>query len=485
MFSSSTVDPSSRRFHCDETEFHADSSTAKKLSEHVEAFTESPVHKSYMDEHEISLDINVSHRKMAKDKTLDPSLETHLVKTNTEESFIHTTPQRLSRDRRDIFMDVAPGKGISDELDNEMSSTKIEKDMMGSLKDITSRNIYKERCNLPLDMRKILRTDLEASTDRQRKISRDMMGTSMDITSKMISRDDAELLLESRRTTRNPMEMPQDTGSRKHALNTGESHLDSPVRAFVKEKIVEMARIPQRKISRDEMEYYTDTASMNMLPREMLDEHMDTLTSADLQELGLRPSTSRGKLRNEGDVSVSSLRKRVPRMPRDNTYSSAVTSTGNMCRDRVDVPVEIPEQPILKEEVGTSEYSSLPWHTGQPDLMLTSQPPWKSSSDLHNVGPLCQLVYDGILEKSCRPMVSVPTSLSASTPVLPQTRLQAEVEPPVPPSKAVFPSHALPPEGGDDKNKDRDKSKKTLKLKNLFKKKNESPEKLQSGLQKL
>ncbi|XP_037553681.1 stromal interaction molecule 2 [Nematolebias whitei] len=483
MFSSSTVDPSPRRFHCDETEFPADRSTAKHLSQHVETFTESPIHKSYMDEHETSLD--VSHRKMAKDKPLDPSLETCLVKTSTEETFIHTTPQRLSRDISDFFMDVALGKGISDELDTEISSTKIEKDMMGSLKDITSRNIYKERCNLPLDMRNILRTDLEAPTDRQRKISRDMMGTSMDNTSKIISRDDAEILIESRRTTRNPMGMSQDTGSRKHALNTGESHLDSPVRAFAKEKIADMARIPQRKISRDELEYYTDTASMK-LPREMFDEHMDTLTFADLQEFGLRPSTSRGKLRNEADVSVSSLRRRVPRMPRDDTYISTDTSTGNISRDRVDVPMEILKQPVLMEEVGTSESSSLPWHTGQPDLMLTSQPPWKSSSELHNTGPLSQLVYDGILEKSCRPMASVPTTLSVSTPVLPQTRLQAEVEPPVPPSKALFPSHASPSEGGDDKNKDRDKSKKTLKLKNLFKKKNESPpEKVQSGLQKL
>ncbi|XP_017281312.1 stromal interaction molecule 2 [Kryptolebias marmoratus] len=486
MFSTSTVDPSSRRLHCDETEFLADSSLAKPLSEQAEALTESPVHKLYMDEHKTSLDINGSHRKMAKDKNSDPSLETCLLKTSTEESFVNTTPRKISRDRSDVLMDVAHGKGISDELDTEFSTTKMERDITGSLKDITSRNIYRERCDLPLDVRKLLRTELEASTDTQRKISRDMMGSSMDSTSKMMTRDDAERLIESRRITRHPLGMSQDTSSRKHALNTGESHLDSSVRALAKEKIAETVRIPQRKISRDELEYYADTASIKMLPREMLDEHMDTLTSADLHEFGLGPSSSRGILKSETDVSASSLRRRMPRMPRDDTNSSTDISTGNISRDRADVPMEIPKQPMLMEEVGASESSSLPCHIGQPDLMLTSQASWKSSSDLYNAGPLSQLVYDGILEKSCSSIASTPTTLSASTPILPQSKLQAEVEPPVPPPRLAYSSLASHPEGGDDKSKDRDKSKKSLKLKNLFKKKNESPpEKLQSGLQKL
>lgn len=469
MFSSS-VDPSSRRFHCDEAEFLEDNSVAKPLSEQVEALTDSPVHNPHIDEHETILDIDVSHRKMAKDKYLD---------TSTDDSFINT--MKISKD-----MDVALGKAVSDDLNTEIPLTKMYKDIKGSFKDnITSRNIYKEKCDLPLDMRKMLRAELEASTDTQRKISRSMMGASMDSIPKTMSTDDAERMIESRRITRSAMGMSQDTGPRKNA-HTGESHLDSSVREGARDKKVESARIPLRKLSRDELESYNKTAAIKMLPREMLDEHMDTLTSADLQEFCLGQSASKGMRRNESEVSLSSLRRRIPRMPRDDANSLTDTSTGNISRDRIDVPLEIPKQPMLMEEMRAFESSSLPYHIGQPDLMLTSQSPWKSSSDLYNTGPLSQLVYDGILEKSCSSMASTPTTLSASTPVLPQSWLQADIEPPVPPPKAVIPSLASPPEGRDDKIKDRDKSKKTLKLKNLFKKKNESPpEKLQSGLQKL
>ncbi|XP_013860313.1 stromal interaction molecule 2 [Austrofundulus limnaeus] len=486
MLSSSSVDPSSRRFHCDEAEFLADASTAKPFSEQEEALTESPVHNPYIDEHETFIDIEVSHRKVAKDKYLDTTLETCFLKTSTEESFINTPAWKISRDRSEVFMDVALGKGFSDELNTEISLTKMDKDIKGSFKDnVTSRNIYKEKCDLPLDVRKMLRAELEASTDTQRKISRDMKGASMESIPKTMSMDDAERLIESRRITKSATAISQDTGSRKHS-HKGEGHHDSSMRAGAREKMVETVRKPLRKISRDELESYTDTAAIKILPREMLEERMESLTSADLQEFGLGRSTGKGILRNDTDTSVSSLRRRIPRLPRDDANSLTDTSTGNISRDRVDVPMEIPKQPMPMEEVGASESSSLPYHIGQPDLMLTSQSPWKSSSDLYNAGPLSQLVYDGILEKSCSSMASTPATLSASMPVLPQSRLPPDVEPPVPPPKLVIPSLASPPEGGDDKNKDKDKSKKTLKLKNLFKKKNDSPpEKLQSGLQKL
>uniref|UniRef100_A0A3Q1G3P5 Tromal interaction molecule 2a n=1 Tax=Acanthochromis polyacanthus TaxID=80966 RepID=A0A3Q1G3P5_9TELE len=161
----------------------------------------------------------------------------------------------------------------------------------------------------------------------------------------------------------------------------------------------------------------------------------------------------------------------------EDSDSSIDAPTGKISWDRVDVPFEIPKQVILMEELGASR---------PPDIMVTSQVPWKSSSDLHTVGPLSQLVYDGILEKSCSSTASPSTSLSASTPNLPQSRLLAEVEPPLQPLRAAVPTPASPSLTGQEKNKEKDKSKKSLKLKNLFKKKNEStPEKLQSGLQKL
>ncbi|KAF7212989.1 stromal interaction molecule 2 [Nothobranchius furzeri] len=489
VFHTSTADHSSRRFYLDESEPFSDCFVTKHLSEKIEAVAESPLHKRHIEEHETSSDLDVCRRKITKERILDPSLETSSLKSFGEESFVNMVPQKISNNASESPMEVSCGKGFSDELEKEFSLPKMEKDAGVDLRDLTLRNVHREKCNLPQDMRTILRNELEASINGSRKISRDMMGSSMDSVSKKMTRDDAELLRESRRIVRkNSMGTFQDTSSLKHPLNTGESHHEASMRALAKDQPVDTAIIPQQKISRDELEYCTDSASSKMLPREMLDEHMDISSSTDMQDFSLEPPTSRGLPRNENDGSVGSLRRRIPKIPRDDIRSSSDPFLGKMYRDRVDVPMEAPKQVILRDELGANqvESSSLPSCFIQPDLMLTSQVPWKSSSDLHTVGPLSQLVYDGILEKSCSPTASIPTNLSASTPNLPQSRLHPEFESPVPPLKDVLPPLAPPPESGDDKNKDRDKSKKTLKLKNLFKKKNEPPpEKLQSGLQKL
>lgn len=277
----------------------------------------------------------------------------------------------------------------------------------------------------------------------------------MDNVSRKMMRDDVERTLDSvsRRITRDSMGKSLDTSSRKLPWNKGESQLDPSVRALAMDKVVETTRTPQRKISRDELEYGTN------IPEK--------------QEFSLEPSTSRMTLKGELEMSAGSLRRRMPRMHRVDIDSS----TESLTWDRVDGQMETPKQSMLREELGESKSSSSPGQTGQPDLMVTSQEPWKSSSDLY---PLSQLVYDGILEKACNS--STPTSLSVSTANLPQSRLLAEAEPPVPPPRIAVPSPASPRE----KNHDKEKSKKSLKLKNLFKKKNESaPEKLQSGLHKL
>uniref|UniRef100_A0A3B5M458 SAM domain-containing protein n=1 Tax=Xiphophorus couchianus TaxID=32473 RepID=A0A3B5M458_9TELE len=177
--------------------------------------------------------------------------------------------------------------------------------------------------------------------------------------------------------------------------------------------------------------------------------------------------------------------ERISGLSRSNT-SSTDSFSENISWDRVNASVDMSKHLTPRDNFGGFESSSLPCRIGQPDLMLTSQVPWQSSSDFCTAGPLSQLVYDGILEKSCSSMSSVHTPLSASTPSLPQSRLLAELESPLPPPQAVCPTIASPSESGDEKNKEKDKSKKTLKLKNLFKKKNEStPEKSHSGLQKL
>lgn len=421
----------------------------------VEAVVESPVHKIPVEDLETSVDIACS--KMAKNKAADSSLETSSLKMSTEES----TSRKLSRDRTGLPIDVALKKGISNETGEEFSPRKVEKDPVGDLVEISQKNIYRERSDLALDVRKMLWDKVEASADvAQRKISRDMMGVSIDSASGKMTRDDPEYPFDSRR-------MSQDTGSRKHK---GEYQLDSSVRALAKEKMVETARTPPRKISRDELEYCADVASLKMLPREKREALVDTSSS----EFSFEPITSKCLQRNEPEKSAGSLRRRMPRMLMEDAESSIDTPTRKISWDRVDIPKEMPKQFILREE--SSESSSLSPRNVQPDLMLTSQVPWKPSSDFFTVGPLSQLVYDGILEKSCSSMFSAP-NLSAG-------RLLAEMEPPPPPppppQRVVLPApSSSPSEAAHDKSKDKEKSKKPLKLKNLFKKKSEqTPEKL-------
>ncbi|XP_068448036.1 stromal interaction molecule 2-like [Clinocottus analis] len=462
-----TVDTSPQNLFHDETELFADDSMTKHLGKEVDAVVESPVRKTSAEELEACLD--ASCRKMAKD-----------------ESLIEATPRKISRNRSEVPIDAAVRKVLSNELDAEMSGKKGERDTLGDLMDTASRNVYREGSDLPLDIRKIIRNEFEAKTDASpRKISRDMMGSSMDSATRKMIQDDVEHRLYSmpRKTTRDSMGTTFDTGSRKFPWTNEDCQLDSSVRVLAMDKMAEGPRTSPRKISRDELEYFTDTASLNLPPRERFGSFMDTSSSTEKQEFGLGPSTSRRLLREE---LAGSLKRRMTRMPSIDMDTCVETPTGKISWDIVDLPMDIPKQSILREELGASESSSSPGRMGQPDLMLTSQVPWSSSSDLF-AGPLSQLVYDGILEKSCRSGDTTPTSLSASTPNLPQSRLLAEVEePPLPRSMIAFPSPASPPETGEEKNKQKEKSKKSLKLKNLFKKKTESsPEKSQSGLQKL
>ncbi|XP_076583686.1 stromal interaction molecule 2 [Chaetodon auriga] len=482
MFPCPTLETSSQKLYHDETELLLDSSIINPLSKEAEAVVESPVCKISAQEIEASVDATC--RKMVKDKVLITSFENPSLKMSKEEPLIETTSRKIPRDRSEVPMNVAVRKVLSSELDAEFPARKVERDTTGDL-DNASRNVYRERSDLPLDVRKIIWNELEATTDvATRKISRDTMGVSIDSASRKMKRDDVERPFDSvsRRIARDSMGMSLDTSSRKLPRNKGECQLDSSVRALAMDKMVETTKTPLRKISRDELECCTDTSSIRMLPREKYEALTDTSSSTEKEEFSLEPSTSRRILRDELEMSAGSLRRRLPRIIRDDTDVSTDSPTGKIPRERVDVSMEVPKQSILREEMGASESSSSPGQTGQPDLMMTSHGPWKSSSDLVPVGPLSQLVYDGILEKSCNSMATTPTSLSASTPNLPQSRQLAEVEPPLPPPSIASPSPPLP----SGRNKDKEKSKRSLKLKNLFKKKNEpAPENLQSGLQKL
>ncbi|XP_041641786.1 stromal interaction molecule 2 [Cheilinus undulatus] len=486
MFPSPTVDSSSQKFYHDETELLSDTSIIKALSKEAEAAVEAPVRKIFVEEFEASSDS--SNRKMAKDLLLDASLETPSFKKPQEDSLMEAASRKISREWNDVPLNVSVRKCLSSELDTEVPTRRAERDMIGELKDTASRNVYRERGDFPVDVRKIIWNEIEAKTDvAPRKISRDMMGSSVDSASRKVLRDDIDYPFDAvpRRSTRDSKGLPIDTGSRKLVRNKAECQLDSSVRALTVDNITETTRIPSRKISGEELEeFVADTASIKILNREKFESLMDSVSATEKQEFGLDPSPSRRILRDDLEMSCSSLRRRMPRLVREDSDSSTDTPPGKMCWDRLDVPLELPRQSMMREELEASELSSSQGPVEQPDLMVTSQVPWKSSSDFFTVGPLSQLVYDGILEKSCNSMATTPPGLSASTPNLPQSNLLAEVE--QPPTRIAFPSPATPQETGDERHKEKEKSKKSLKLKNLFKKKTEpTQEKLQSGLQKL
>lgn len=484
FFQGSTADTSSQKLYHDEAVLLTDNSNAKPSTKEVGACVESPVLKSSIQELEASVDVSFS--KIATDKMLDTSFETMSLKRSKEESYIEATARKTSRDRGEVPINIAVIKGFSNEFDTDFPARKVERETTGDFMDTGSRNVYRERVDLPLDVRKKLWNELEATTDvTPRKISSDMMGVSMDTGTRRIIRDDAERPFDSlsRRIKRDSMGMSLDASYRKLPRSKGECHLDSSVKGM--DKMAESTIIPLRKTSRDELEFFTDTTSVRILPREKFESLMDISSSTHKQEFSLEPSTSRRVLGEGLDISAGSLRRRTARMPRDDSDSSTDSHTGCIPLDKADVPLEASEAPkrsLQREDSGASEASSSPGRTGQPDLMVTSQGSWKSSSELFAVGPLSQLVYDGILEKSCNSMDTAPTTLSASAPNLPQGRMVAEFEAPLPPPRIIFPSPELPCVG----QKDKEKSRKSLKLKNLFKKKNESTaEKLQSGLQKL
>ncbi|XP_024146124.1 stromal interaction molecule 2 [Oryzias melastigma] len=524
-FQCSPAEPSPRKFYQDEAELLADISTVKPLREEVESAVEPPVHNVFAEELGATADLEGSSWKMPKSKGLESALGTTSMKISTEEPVVNPNPSRMIfRDRSEATRDA------------EFLPRKIDKDTSRDLMDVPSQLVYRERCNLPADVRRML---VEAPTSAPRMLSRDMMGVSVDSIPKKMLRDQSEPLFESRRITRDLMGMSQDAGSWKLTRSKGEilpesslrllpkdklrniprdeleyddtssikmssrDVLESPtdvqelaselswkltrskgeflpessLRLLPKDKLAETVGPPLRNIPRDELDY-DDTSSIKMSPRNVLE------SIADVQESASEPITIIGVLKDEHDSPTETLRKRTPRVPVDDANITADVAIGNVARDNVDVARATPKQLLWKEEPVAFESSSLPCGTGQPDLMLTSQVPWRSSSDLYTAGPLSQLVYDGILEKSCSSTASNPMVTSASTPNLHESRLNAEGESPVPLPKAT--NTPLEPSPEEDKNKEKEKSKKSLKLKNLFKKKSDPPpEKIQSGLQKL
>lgn len=167
-------------------------------------------------------------------------------------------------------------------------------------------------------------------------------------------------------------------------------------------------------------------------------------------------SPGRRLLGEELEIVSGSLKRRVPKMPKDESDSFTDSTTGNRAHDGADIQLEVPKALVQKDNcrclVSKSE------QTAPPDLMLTSQSLSKSPPSLLSSGPLNQLVYDGILEKSYSTAAPAPSNLSTGPAKI---RLGAASE-----------THLLI---------QKEKSQKSVKIKNLFKKKNESAaEKVQS-----
>lgn len=439
----------------------------ESLCKEKETVVESPVHRISV--HEINTSTDFSCRTV-KDKLLDASFEASIKKFK-EESYIEATPRKISRDRNEAHMNVAFKNTFSSELDTDHHVRKLDRDV---IEDTESRKVYRERSEFPLDVRKMIWNEKETTTDVvTMNISADVMGISMDSGTRKGLRDDTEHPFElvSRRSHRDSVGVSFGTIYRKHPRNKGEFQLESSGRALTKDKMAEIIKNPLRKTSREELDYYADTVSTRLLPREKFEADFDTTSDIDKEKLALELPLSKRLLAEEHEIPASSLRRRVPRMPRDDSDSPTDSPTGKLAQERADVQLEAPKTILLRDNSGASESRSA--QTAQPDLMITSQGPWKSSTDLLPSGSLSQLVYDGILEKSYNKVALAPSNLSVSTANLQQLRLDPETQ--------LLPAVTTCVELQGQKDKER--SRKSIKLKNLFKKKNESTaEKVQSSV---
>lgn len=445
----------------DEAEMPADVSLTKVLSTDPEESIESPVRKVSIEELESIVDS--ASRRMVQDKYLDSSVDVHSLRTSREE-----LPLKIFQEMVETPLDAAVAKPILSDFESDITSQRLERDTLSDLSDSALR----ERSELPRDVRKIIWSEVDATNIAPRKLTRGMMGTSIDSVPRMLFRDDVEYPYEpmSRRMGRDTMGVSFDNGSRKIQWAKG----DFDVKKTGLDKMMEIHRNPVRRFSREEQEYLPDIGSIRMIPREM---SVDTCFPVDRQEFSYE-QLNRRMHREDPDMSGTTVRRRIPRA----IDISMDMPTGKVCSDRVD---EIPQHLLSREDLGeSSAYLST---ISQPDITASSHAAWMPSSDIFNVGPLSQLVYDGILEKSCHSMKTTPTGLSASTPNLQHSEVTGEAES----AKVRCPAadvaqETVAQETVGDKNRDKEKSKKSLKLKNLFKKKREpSPEKSQSGLQKL
>ncbi|XP_038854469.1 stromal interaction molecule 2-like [Salvelinus namaycush] len=349
--------------------------------------------------------------------------------------------------------------------------------------------------------RKMQRGKSETSMDPPANAAaQKVLGRSMDNVSRRSSRDEChEFPLETHFSKKRSListdviGVSLDTGSRQMMRESrGEVSFNNSMRGRPREEMVAAIGTPTRRISREEVDL-ADSAQRRMaMSRDKLTLHLDSNSSHKMLRKKIEfpvepPSAATRKISIDEHHEMCSHTRR--RTNSDKIDRSIDTPTGKIYPDRAP---EIPKRRISREEYAESSQVGhgpqvLDWgHFGQPDLTLST--PWKQTQtpDPYTSDHLTELVYDGILEKSC----ITPATTPATTPDLPQRITEGgerEGNPPVPPPRSGRSLNTLPPEmRGERHQKDKDKSAKSSKLKNLFKKrKDHTPERPQGGLNNL
>ncbi|XP_045074773.1 stromal interaction molecule 2 isoform X1 [Coregonus clupeaformis] len=455
---------------------HASSSSSSSFSSEPDILI--PIHTPLpCFEEEEQIFINAQRRGDSREMYSDTDYRTPPVsRRSAEPSGTESPIRKISREELEASSDAATSK----------TSSKDEPD--SSSADNT-------------DPRKIQRVKSETSMDTSADTAaKKILGRSMDSVSRKSSRDEyhevpLEIHVSKKRSLLSTamMGVSLDTGSRQMMRESrGEVSFDNTMRARPREEMVEAIGTPMRRISREEVDFLADSTQRRMaMARDKLTLHLDSSSSHKMLrkkiEFPVEPSSTatRKISRDEHREMCSHTRRRTNS---DKIDRSIDTPTGKISPDRVDGAPEIPKRRISRQAyAGSSQLGQGPQvldqgQFGQPDLTLST--PWKQTqtSDPYTSEHLTELVYDGILEKSC--------ITPATTPDLPQRITEGgdgEGNPPVPPPRSARSLNTLPPEmRGERHHKDKDKSTKSSKLKNLFKKrKDRSPERPQGGLNKL
>ncbi|XP_031677337.1 stromal interaction molecule 2-like [Oncorhynchus kisutch] len=388
--------------------------------------TESPICKISREELEASLD-EATLKTSSKDESDSSSVD-------------NTAPRKMQRVKSETSMDPP--------------ANAAAKKVLGHSMDNVSRKSFRDECH---------EVPLETHVSKKRSLlSTDMIGVSLDTGSRQMMRE-----------------------------SRGEASFNNSMRGRPREEMVAAVGTPTRRISREEEDFLADSAQRRMaMARDKLTLHLDCNSSHKMLRKKMEfsvepPSAATRKISIDEHHEMCSHTSR--RTNSDKIDRSIDTPTGKIYPDRVDSTPEILKRRISREEyAGSSQLGHDPqvldWgQFGQPDLTLST--PWKQTQTPDPYTPdLTELVYDGILEKSC--------ITPATTPDLPQRITEGrerEGNPPVPPPRSCRSLNTLPPEmRGERHQKDKDKSTKSSKLKSLFKKrKDHTPELPQGGLNNL